>query len=110
MAVDTQAEEPKQIDSAAFIQQRNTIQQAKIEGKEAPLVEKPADTEKPKIETKPENDSAIPIPRRARRELNRLRDEAAELRGRLAAYQELGVKPEVPRGTETKSDDPEPKR
>ena len=96
------------IDSKAFIDQRNKEVQAAKEGKPAPVVEKPKE-EPAKVETKAEEPAPVKLPRSVRREMNRLREEAAEARGRLKAYEELGTKPAVPRETVTE-DDPEPKQ
>jgi hypothetical protein len=94
--------EEKPFDQAAFIKARNEGKPVDTKAvEEAPVVKKPAAAE----ETQP-----VKVPRHIRRENNRLREEAAELRGRLAAYEALGVKPngEPPK---TKGEtDPEPQQ
>ena len=42
--------------------------------------------------------------------MNRLLAEAAELRGRLKAYEEFGVKPKAEEQAKPTADDPEPKQ
>jgi hypothetical protein len=104
--------EPAPFDPAAHFKARNEAEEARRTGKEPP---KPAAEPVKAAETKPEPPpepvkAALEtprLPRSVRREMNRLREEAAEARGRLEAYKELGVTQKVgavPAGAE----DPEP--
>lgn len=80
------AEEPKPFDAKAFITARNSGKP--IEAKTAETKPAAAETKPAAIETEPH------LSRSARRDQNRLREEIGELKGRLKAYEELGlVKP-----------------
>ncbi len=98
----------EQLDAKAYFAEKNAAEQAAREGKEAP---KPA--EKPKEQPKPgqpePEDKEHHISRSARREINKAREEAAVLRGRLQAIEEFGL---VKKSAEPvkAEDDPEPKR
>lgn len=90
-------ETPKPFDAKAFIEARNAkppapgMPQAEAPPKPAPAAKTeaaaPVTIEKPKDDDEAEHETRVP--RSVRRELNKLRNEAAEARGRLAAYQEL---------------------
>lgn len=100
--------EEQQIDSKAFIEQRNKEVQAVKEGKPAPVVEKPT---APAEEAKPEQ--PIKLPRSVRREMNRLREEAAEERGRRIAIEEFlknGGKVAATEAPAAQEEDPKPKQ
>lgn len=101
---EAQTVETPDVKSLDFMQQRNEREAALKAGTPAP--EKPAPIEVKPVDTKA--DSEPPRPSRSeRRAQNRLREEIGELRGKLAAYEELGVKPaQAAPGAE----DPEPKR
>jgi len=107
------------------IESRNAREYAQRTGQKPP--EKPAEQAKPAkpaasaATEKGEEDGetleqSLPkMSRSARREINRFRDEAAELRGRLKAFEELGVKPKPAETTKpgdaaADTDDPEPTR
>ncbi len=114
--VTTPITEEKPFDAKAHFKARNEAEQAARTGKEPT---KPAEvkTEPAKpTETKlPEDGHETHLPRSARREINRLREEAAEARGRAKTLEELIAKGAIvtPNGktTEVKADeDPEPKR
>jgi hypothetical protein len=103
-----QQAEPKPFDGAAWMKSRNEA--AAKPGQPAPETKPPATETKPaKAETKPVNGEAKPaatetepeeddhrLTRSQRRENNRLREEAAEARGRLAAYQEFATTQKSP--------------
>ena len=115
-AVVTPPAEPVQFDPKAHFEQRNAAEQARKEGKEpvkaapAPPGARPAaeDGKTAVEEPKHPPEQAPRQSRSARREQNRLREEIGELRGRLAAYEEFGVKPN-PAVSTAAADDPEPK-
>ena len=100
--------EPPAFDSKAFLAQKNAEHDAAKNGKPAPVVEKPAEATAQPAEEKPH------FPNRAeRRAQNRLREEIGELRGRLAAMQELmgNKQPAAAAAEEVKPKaDPEPQR
>ena len=96
-----------QLDVKAHLEQRNAADQAHREGKEVPKpAEVAAAAEEPAAE-KPHQAS-----RSERRLQNRLREEIGELRGRLKAYEELGMKPAsvAPAAVASPVADPEPQR
>lgn len=105
----TTVETPKpeeQIDSAALISQRNAAEQARRENKEVPA--KPVVEEVKKAAAEDQKDETPRLPRSVRREINRLREEAAEARGRLSAFEEMRAKPVEGVRTASADNDPEP--
>ncbi len=76
-------------DAKAYITQRN---QGITPEKPIPTPAEPAKVE-PKAAPVAKEEEPHKLPRSVRREINRLREEAAEARGRLAAYEELRAKP-----------------
>lgn len=83
-------------DPMAYIRQRDEAEAAKREGKPAPVAPAPVEVKPAEPEKKPsekeddeEDHGGVKLPRSARREMNRLREDAAEARGRLAALQEM---------------------
>ena len=88
---DVQTETPK-FDPIAYQKQANEQEQAHRNGKPIvpPIAEKPKEPEKPKEAHQSENEEDR-LPRRDRRTMNKLREEVGELRGRLQAYEELGI-------------------
>lgn len=116
MPVETSTEQP---DIKALIANRNQSEQAAKEGKpvEAP---KPAEPASPKApETKPaepkaaaadeEEENRPSLPRHARREMNRLREENGRLQGRLEMLEQL-VRGAQPKGDEKPPADLKPQR
>lgn len=97
------ATEEKVFDPQAHIRARNEADQAAREGKQ--VEPKPVVVVEPPVEVRPE---APKLPRSVRREMNRLREEAAEARGKLSAYEELGIT--KPKPVTTADTDPEPQR
>lgn len=115
-AVETpKTETPKPFDAAEYIKTANEREQAARSGK--PAETKPAEPAAPApkpAESEPA-DKTSSYPRAARREINKLREEAAEARGRLKAYEELHGKPkdgETPPAAAPAAavPDPEPQR
>ena len=99
----------EQFDAVAHIKAANEAESAIRAGKEAP---KPEATKDPAVvpERAPEGEQPH-LPRSVRREINRLREEAGELRGRLKAYEELGInRPAAAKAAEATKEDPEPLR
>lgn len=104
--------------SADFIANRNAADAARKAGKEppAPVPGKPAD--KPvEAKVEPEDDDkdveyhTPKLPRSVRRELNRLREELGETKGRLAAFQEFTKPKEAEKAAPVEvAEDPEPQR
>lgn len=118
-------EQVKEFDPVSYLKQANEADAARMAGKPAPEAPKESPKESPKGEEKPKESPKEPakeakheesddheqprLPRSARREMNRLREEAAELRGRLKAIEELGLSPK--KEAEAKAEvDPEPVR
>ena len=95
--------EEKEFDQAAYIKARNEGLPKPVDRVEP--IEKVAPAEKKADEPQP-----VKVPRHIRRENNRLREEAAELRGKLAAYEALGVKPNDEPAQPKGEADPEPKQ
>ena len=95
------------LDVKAHLEQRNAADQARREGKEVP---------KPAAAAEVVEESAVEKPHQAsrseRRLQNRLREEIGELRGRLKAYEELGMRPGSvpPAAVAAPVTDPEPQR
>lgn len=79
-------------DQAAFIKARNEGK-APAPGEPAAAAPPAPAVAAPAGDIDPEDEHAPRLSRSQRRELNRLREEAAEARGRLAAYQELQARP-----------------
>ncbi len=114
---------PEQL--AAQINERNAREHAIRTGQKPPE-KQPApepkakaapagNTEKPEEDGETLEQSLPKMSRSARREINKYREEAAELRGRLKAFEELGVKPKAaetakPGDAAADTDDPEPTR
>lgn len=105
-------------DSAAFLESRNAAEAARkpMPAKPAEVETKPAEgtpePEAPKAADpgKPAEPEAVRIPRSVRRQLNHAMREAAELKGRLAAYEQMGIKPAIAKSEEPESAaDPEPR-
>lgn len=93
----------QEFDVKAYLDDTNKAQEAARKGEAVPVKEEP----KPKVEAKPIEEHVSRADRRAQ---NKLREEIGELRGRLAAYEEMGVNRPKEAAAEVKSDDPEPKR
>ena len=94
-----------ELDVKAHLEQSNLADQARREGKEPPKPAAPAEVADESAVEKPHQAS-----RSERRLQNRLREEIGELRGRLKAYEELGMKPEPARVPPAAVADPEPER
>lgn len=95
--------EEKEFDQAAYIKARN-------EGLPKPVDRVEPIEKAPPTEKKVEEQQPVKVPRHIRRENNRLREEAAELRGKLAAYEALGVKPNGEPAQPKGETDPEPQQ
>lgn len=104
-------EQPKAFDPIAHITARNEAEQAQRSGKPVgPVKVDAVDTEPakpvPGIPEEPVKPEAPRLSRSQRREQNRLREEIGMLKGRLQAFEEMGIKPKQ---AEVKAaDDPEP--
>lgn len=107
-------EDPKPFDPAAHLRDRNAAELAARTGKEPPKAEtQAAEAPKPAIKTEEADEKEhAHLPRSARREMNRLREQAAEERGRRIAIEEMLAKnAAVPAAKATPADDdPEPQR
>ncbi len=98
------------VDPKEFIAGRDAAQQAIREGKEPPAPAAKAEPAKTVAAKSEESDDHSPnLSRSQRREMNRLREEAAELRGKLSAIQEFGLAKKVEAATAPKDEEPQRK-
>jgi hypothetical protein len=110
-------EQVQDFNAVEYLKQANETEAAAKAGKPLPEPVKAVETKEPKpAEGKAaeptgdgKDDDQPRLPRSARREMNRLREEAAELRGRLKAIEELGLSPKKEQEAK-KEADPEPVR
>lgn len=93
--------QPPAFDPAKFVEARNAGKAV-----ERPVPGKPE--EKPLDKEAQEEQTERNLPRHVRREMNKLREDAAFARGQLEAMKAMGAKPEVKEPA--KAEDPEPKR
>lgn len=102
MAQTGEQQQQQTFDPAAYIRNANEKEQASRDGKPAESrisaePGKPAEGGST-AGTDGEGDHQPRLPRSVRREMNRLREQLGETRGRLAAYQEMGVRPPAASG------------